>query len=483
LKKIGIIVILLLISTGIFILGFNGDKNYEPNVHYEVYLDAKKIGTIASKDELEKYINDKGNEIKTKLKVSAVYAPEGLEIVKVNTYSSQVDDVKKVYDIIAENNNFTVDGYQFTIKFTDIDNTQTTKKLYTTNKDYFTNAVTNVIKSYVGSDKYDAYMNNKQIMFTSTGSYTNNIYLSDDITVKAGHISVSNTIYTDTDSIAKYLLYGNNPSNVQYTVKDGETVEEVAYNNKTSVNDFLLANPNLHNANVLLYSGQQVNVSIPDPQIHVVIEEYVVKDQEEKYQTDEVYDSSLISGSRVVSQDGSNGLIRVYQNVKTVNGVINYIDGIKKEEITPVVNEVVRIGTRYVSNTGTGNWRWPTDPGWSITSPYGYRWGELHDGTDIYVGGYGANIYAADSGVVVAINYNGSMGNYVIINHQNGYYSMYEHMIRLSTFLTVGQTVERGQVIGHIGSTGYATGPHLHFSIYVGYPFRGGYSINPMSMY
>lgn len=489
-KKVTTIIILLLISTGIFVLGFNSDKTYEPYTHYEVYLDAKKIGTVASQTELESYINNEGNEIKNKLKVDKVYAPEGLEIVKVTTYNSKVDDVKTIYDTIAKNSNFTVDGYQFTIKYTNLDSSETsTKKVYTTNKDYFTKAVTDVIESYAGTDKYSAYINGKQVAVTTTGSYTNNIYLADDITVKEGHIDVSNTIYTDADSIAQYLLYGNNPSNIEYTVKDGENIDEIAYNNKVSVNDFLLANPKLPNANVLLYAGQQVNIGVPDPQIHVVVEEYVVQDQEEKFDIDEVYDSSMITGSRIMTQEGSNGTIRVYENVKTVNGIINYVDTIKKEEITPAVNAIVKIGTRYVANIGTGYWGWPTDPGWTISSYYSYRISpitgkaELHDGIDIYSGGYGSNIYAADNGIVMEVNYNYINGNYVIINHQNGYYTYYGHMIRLSDFLTVGQTVERGQVIGHIGSTGYATGPHLHFGMFVGYPYRGGYSINPLSQY
>ena len=489
-KKISTILVLILISAGIFVLGFNSDKNYEINTHYEVYLNAKKMGVLNSADELNKYIDSQNQIIKDKFNVSNVYGPTGIKIVKVNTYSNKVDNVKDVYDAIKKESDFTIDGYEFTIKYNNLDNTETTtKKVYTTKKDFFTEAVKDVIKSYVGSDKYDAYVNNLQSPVTVNGNYTNNIYLSDDITVQETHIPVSNTIYINTDSIAQYLLYGNNPSNLEYTVKDGENVDELAYNNKVSINDFLLANPNIPNENTLLYAGQKVNISAPNPQIHVVVEEYIVKDQDEKFSVDQIYDSTMTTGSHVTTQQGVNGTIRVYENVKTVNGVINYVDNIKKEEIKPAVNEIVKIGTRYVPSVGTGNWGWPTDPGYTLSSRYEYRINpitgkpELHDGIDICGGGYGANIYAADNGIVAEVNYNYMNGNYVVINHQNGYYTYYGHMIRLSSFLTVGQTVEKGQLIGHVGSTGFATGPHLHFGMFVGYPYRGGHSFNPLSVY
>ena len=104
-----------------------------------------------------------------------------------------------------------------------------------------------------------------------------------------------------------------------------------------------------------------------------------------------------------------------------------------------------------------------------------------YDGIDIAGTGYGSNIYAANNGVVVDAGYNDISGNYVIINHNNGYYTVYGHMSKILT--KKGDIVARGTVIGLIGSTGWSTGPHLHFSIFVGYPYGGGYSINPWRFY
>ena len=72
-------------------------------------------------------------------------------------------------------------------------------------------------------------------------------------------------------------------------------------------------------------------------------------------------------------------------------------------------------------------------------------------------------------------------GNYVCINHNNGYYTCYAHMARQA--VKVNETVERGQVIGYVGNSGWATGPHLHFEVWIGKPWNGGRRINPWTMY
>lgn len=91
-------------------------------------------------------------------------------------------------------------------------------------------------------------------------------------------------------------------------------------------------------------------------------------------------------------------------------------------------------------------------------------------------------IYAAGSGTVVASLQKGSLGNYVTINHGNGYYTLYGHMH--SRLVVEGQTVQKGQQIGTMGHTGFATGTHLHFGLYRnGLPYRDGIPTDPMVLY
>ncbi len=120
----------------------------------------------------------------------------------------------------------------------------------------------------------------------------------------------------------------------------------------------------------------------------------------------------------------------------------------------------------------------PVGCGVVLTSPYGYRVHpitgnySLHNGVDLAIG-QGTPIYATKSGYVTTATYNYAYGYYVTINHMDGFSSLYGHMTNY--VVSDGQYVERGQLIGYVGSTGYSTGPHLHFTIYY-----NGATVNPM---
>lgn len=119
-------------------------------------------------------------------------------------------------------------------------------------------------------------------------------------------------------------------------------------------------------------------------------------------------------------------------------------------------------------STATGSYIWPCPSSTYVTSRYGYRthpiFGDerFHSGIDISAN-EGATIIAADSGTVSVATYSSSYGNYVTIYHSNGTYTLYAHMSSLA--VSAGQTVSQGDTIGYAGSTGWATGPHLHFEI------------------
>lgn len=124
------------------------------------------------------------------------------------------------------------------------------------------------------------------------------------------------------------------------------------------------------------------------------------------------------------------------------------------------------------------SFKYPLPSGAVITSPYGYRVHpitgnySLHNGVDLAIY-QGAPIYATKSGYVSTATYNYVYGYYVTINHMDGYSSLYGHMTNYT--VSEGEYVTRGQIIGYVGSTGWSTGPHLHFTIYY-----NGSTVNPM---
>lgn len=121
---------------------------------------------------------------------------------------------------------------------------------------------------------------------------------------------------------------------------------------------------------------------------------------------------------------------------------------------------------------------WPVPGFYNISYGIGWRWGAYHQGIDIWSEGIrGANICAAADGTVIQVangcshdygkngscGCGGGYGNYCIIDHGNGYWTLYGHSEGIT--VSVGQTVKQGDVIGTVGSTGYSTGPHLHFEV------------------
>ena len=117
---------------------------------------------------------------------------------------------------------------------------------------------------------------------------------------------------------------------------------------------------------------------------------------------------------------------------------------------------------------------WPTRG--TLTSGYGWRWGRMHRGIDI-AGPVGTPIVAAAPGVVEKAGWNsGGYGNMVEVRHADGSMTRYAHNSRNT--VRAGQRVAQGQHIADMGSTGYSTGPHLHFEVHL--PNRG--TVNPMAM-
>jgi murein DD-endopeptidase MepM/ murein hydrolase activator NlpD len=117
---------------------------------------------------------------------------------------------------------------------------------------------------------------------------------------------------------------------------------------------------------------------------------------------------------------------------------------------------------------GTGTYTWPT-PGYTgITSPYGMRFhpvlkeNRMHTGVDLGAP-MGANIVAADSGTIIQTGWMGGYGQVVIIDHGNQVSTLYAHQSKI--LVNTGDTVYKGQTIGKVGSTGWSTGPHLHFEV------------------
>lgn len=497
---IGGILIIIIVTSLVTFLGLTKNKSTEPIEVYAIYIDGDKIGQVKSENELEAYINKQEEKIKEKYNIDDVHTPKGVDIKKIYTYNTKTDTAQSIYEKMIKKKKFAIKGIVVTVKNEEKEN-KTTKKIYVTNKKIFDESLKNIIKAFVGTEQYSKFLENTQEEIQDTGSLIENIDLQEKVTYKKDYIAVDNQIFTNSDELTKYLLYGSIEEQQKYTVKEGDTIEDVARENKLNVQEFLIANPTFTSANNLLYSGQEVIVGLINPVISVVVDVHSVEDVEKEYTTEIKYDENQNVGYENVEREGEKGLDKVVKKYQYINGQLVDAVNVSSTEIKPAVSKIVVKGEKVIPNVAdTSYWGWPTEYPYTITSYFEYRWGSFHNAIDIYVG-YNSSIYAANNGTVYqigtgcapgAINCNNQRGNFIIINHNTGnIYTQYMHLNQI--LVQPGQTVSRGQKIATMGNTGFVvptpssyspySGTHLDFSVYIGVPFKGGTPINPLRLY
>ena len=489
----------IILSFLLFFVGMDTKVADDPVAAFQVYLDGEKVGLIDSKDELLALIDEEQSEIKNVYNVDKVYPPDGLNVQKIYTYNDTVEDARDIYNKIKDVDPFTIEGYVVTITYTEkkvINDGEILEpgaplKIYLMDKDIINEALYNTAAAFIGAENLSDFEKETQEEITDTGSIITSLYFEEKITIKKDYISTEDYIFTDAETLSQYLLFGTLDHQKEYTTKEGENLEMIAEDNHLNMEELLIANPQYMSANVLLSPGEKINVSLISPLVSVVYYKTVVSDIKIAYKTEYVDDKTKFNDYKEVTQKGEDGISRVTQNIKYINGEIQNLNTLKVDKIKQEVNEVITRGTKvlgggsYVHETGQGNddWSWPTASPYTITSGFKWRWGRQHQGIDIAVigrnNGYGSPAYAVQAGTVFNVNYNRdkSEGLSVYIDHGNGYYTVYMHLSKI--LVSVGQKVDREQRVGLIGNTGGVTGTHLHLGVFKGRPYQGGVAVDP----
>ncbi|MDE7225736.1 MAG: peptidoglycan DD-metalloendopeptidase family protein [Ruminococcus sp.] len=294
----------------------------------------------------------------------------------------------------------------------------------------------------------------KEVKYASKIEYIKGIYLAD-------------SVRSEKDTIA--LLTSSTENIHPYVVQKDDTELSIVQKFGMKLDDFFRMNPKAENK---LKAGQIVSVAESERYLPVQYVRELETITFLDYETVEVETSSLSIGIRAVLVKGERG-------EKKSSVEITYVDGIEKSRkvlksyITkkPVV-ETIGIGTYsaipddpqtvYFGSplVGTGEMGWPVDGGWVSDSFISDR---NHKGMDI-AASEGTEIYAAKEGWVVASGWNsGGYGNMVMIEHEDGYSTLYAHMIMV--YAAEGQYVTKGQLIGFVGNTGNSFGDHCHFEV------------------
>ena len=268
----------------------------------------------------------------------------------------------------------------------------------------------------------------------------------------------------------------------EYTVKDGDTFSFVASSFGMSEDELLMLN-SFEEAPVDMTAGQVLFVEESGTALTFREVKTEVTSEKVDYDKIEIKSSALYSGSSRVLSAGKAGYDQVTSFVTYVDGKRVGSEEFSRLTVTEPVPERVQIGTKPLdeaySNSMGGIFLWPIVGAYGVNSNYGYRWGKLHAGIDLGMGGaagtsLGKTVIAVAQGTVTVAGVHSSYGYYVIIDHGNGLQTLYAHCLAGSHMVVPGQVVVAGQPIARVGSTGYSTGPHLHFEVRV-----NGNKVNP----
>ncbi len=263
--------------------------------------------------------------------------------------------------------------------------------------------------------------------------------------------------------------FNANPEIYYYTAGPHETAQSAVDVTGVAWDSLAMMNPDLLTLDQPIPEGTQLITGASSPEwLKVKVITRRTYTEAIPYQTEKRTSNEYDFGKKVTLQAGQTGEQEVTQDITYIDGAIADTQIVNINVLSQPVNEVIVTGTRIASgmyaNPGTGSFVWPV-PNYNYVS----RWmSSAHKGADICAN-YGTPIVAADSGAVVT-SANGagssywSYGNYIIIDHGNGWRTLYAHMS--SRAVSAGQTVSKGQVIGYVGQTGRATGPHCHFEMY-----------------
>jgi len=255
-----------------------------------------------------------------------------------------------------------------------------------------------------------------------------------------------------------YILLGGEELQ-KYKVESGDTAWDIAIKYDVGLEDLALANPEMNLDKLKI--GQEISLNIPEPYINVKTIETQEYEEEIPFKLSYEENGNIYIGEKKIKRNGEEGKKKVDVELVKINGILKQKNIISEEILKEPTDAIVLKGTKERPKTmAYGAFNVPSRG--RLSSRFGRRWGKDHEGIDIS-GSVGTPIKAADGGKVVTAGWINGYGKAVIIDHENGYKTLYAHANSLK--VKKGDRVYRGQVIATIGTSGRVTGPNLHFEV------------------
>ncbi|MEK3884280.1 M23 family metallopeptidase [Paenibacillus sp. PL2-23] len=318
--------------------------------------------------------------------------------------------------------------------------------------------------SYTQDGKVEPSGEEQSTELTEPGRVVTEVDFVEEVQVTS--VDVEPSAIAEGEDIYKRIIEGSTKP-TKYIVQAGDCVGCIAQKFDISPQVIYENNPWIVDDKITV--GDELDLTVLMPELTVRTVETLVELESIAPPVEVRKNDKVRVGEQKIIQEGVDGTQRLTYRIEKQNGYVMAEELVNKEVVLEPITEIVEKGTMVVLGEGTGKFMIPVK-NYRITSTYGQRWGRLHSGID-FVGS--SSILASDSGKVEYVGYRTGTGKTIVINHQNGYKTLYGHLKSYS--VSEGDKVQKGDKIGVMGNTGNSTGTHLHFEIH-----KNGVAQNPM---
>jgi murein DD-endopeptidase MepM/ murein hydrolase activator NlpD len=433
---------------------------------YHVYNNQQYIGTVSSKEVVEKIVEEKAAQFQESTKDLNLEFGSDIEYIEEQVFHSTANDTKTIQNLEssiqlqAEASSIVIDGQPVAF----VENQETAE-----------NVIKQLKLEFVTQEQLDEVVARKSAPAAELPPLQENetrildVRVSKDVSFDSENVTPDKIM--SADEAVTFLKKGTLEEK-KYVAQSGDVLGTIANNHGLTLADFIALNPGLTEDSVVNI-GQEVNVTALKPYLEITVEKEENRKEAIAFENQVVEDGNMPKGETKVQQEGKDGERTVNYRISTQNGVTVSNVVISEAVLAEPVPHILVKGTKVIPSRGTGNLAWPTVGGY-ISSQQGQRWGKAHKGIDI-ARPSNRTIKAADNGKVVSAGNGGDgYGNKIVIDHENGLRTVYAHLDSIG--VSVGQTVSQGSAIGVMGSTGNSTGVHLHFEVY-----KNGALQNPLN--
>lgn len=394
---------------------------------YEVLVDSVVVATVATEEvahESIKTLLDAKNESNNAINV----IDNEVEIRRFYI-NGDVSTEEELNESLAENLDYLVSGYELVVdgnSFGYFKSEKDAQYVLDTIKSKFLNSMSvGEVKAFVFEEK-----------------------------IEINPVAIEEEKISEPTEVLKKLFRENTGT---YTVEEHDDIDMIVEKTANTIEELQELNSEIDMEGLTVGTEMEVYRPLLTP---LLLEEISYLEPIE-YMTEEVLDENMYEGDTKTLTEGKVGVQKIIASAVKKDG-----EKVKNEIVSTViveesVNEVLAVGTKERPKTAATNTFIKPVSG-QFSSGYGKRFGRMHYGIDIRAP-KGTPIHSTDGGVVITASSHPTYGNYIEVDHKNGFMTRYAHLSSFS--VSVGTEVFQGQQIGGVGNTGRSTGNHLHFEV------------------